>query len=85
MSEGDTRRALHRRDRYRLTKGTNLGTIQGFPQLWLIKKELGIKTIGGLEAWTEYQLLSAGVETVRLKRFFENKGYTIDFAKAKKS
>ena len=81
----NTERGTFRRAGVWNVKGsTNLGAIQGFPQLRLIKQDLGIKTISQLEGKTESFLVSHGVELPGLKAFLANKGCAISFTRPEK-
>ncbi len=79
MPERDIHRAIQGKARFRLTKETNLGTIQGFPQLKLIKQELKVKTLGELAEKSSRWLISNGVSVDNLKRFLLHRGYTLQF------
>ncbi len=79
MPERDMHRAIQGKARFRIAKEANLGTIQGFPQLMLIKQKLGIQTLRELEAKSECWLISNGVAVNNLKNFLRNKGYEIRF------
>lgn len=71
----------HSRKERAIGQNTNLGLIQGFPQLVLLKRELGIMTIGELEAKTETWLIAENIDVEGLKNFlFNSKGYQVTFA-----